>query len=524
MNYLKVSKATDLTGSDRKIYRSLEILPGFLAWGTIIGLIIFSYFQPVGTAIFIILFDIYWLFLVLFLGIHLISSFRIMKRYLGVDWKKRCEELGNKDITMPVTGIIRSINWQDLWHVIIIPTYGESATVLRSNLDGLINSGYPVEKLIVVLATEAREGEEGKQRAEIIKSEYSNRFETFLVTTHPDDIVGELKGKGANQAFAAGELKRLVIDERGLDYDLILVSVFDADTVIHPGYFYCLTYSFLTVDHPYRSSFQPVPVYHNNLWQAPFFARVAAFSNTFWQMMQQLRAEKLATYSSHSMTWRALVDIGFWSTNMVSEDSRIFWHCFCYYKGDYRVEPLYFPVSMDICMDKSTVRTAVSLYKQQRRWGWGVENIPYLLFNTGKQWSTLNSKAKKRYINHITVQLYGFHSWATNALITSVLGWLPLLLGGDRFNVTVLSNNLPAVTKFFMTLAMVGMVVSAIISVLVLPRTSKPTWLQYGIMIVQWIFLPVIIIVFGSIPGLEAQTRLMLGKYMGFLVTPKHRE
>jgi hypothetical protein len=244
---------------------------------------------------------------------------------------------------------------------------------------------------------------------------------------------------------------------------------------------------------PYRSSFQPVPVYHNNLWQAPFFARVAAFSNTFWQMMQQLRPEKLATYSSHSMTWRALVDIGFWSTNMVSEDSRIFWHCFCYYKGDYRVEPLYFPVSMDICMDKGMVRTAANLYRQQRRWGWGVENIPYLLFNTGKQWKILDRTAKKRYLNHIFVQIYGFHSWATNALITSILGWLPLLLGGDRFNATVLSNNLPTVTKFFMTLAMVGMVVSAIISVLVLPTSSRPKPLQYVVMLVQWIYFIIFI-------------------------------
>jgi hypothetical protein len=35
--------------------------------------------------------------------------------------------------------------------------------------------------------------------------------------------------------------------------------------------------------------------------------------------------------------------------------------------------------------------------------------------------------------------------------------------------------------------------------------------------------LPVIIITLGSFPGLEAQTRLMFGKYMGFWVTPKYR-
>lgn len=523
MNYFKVSKATDLSGKDKKLYRFLEILPGALAWGTIIGLIIFSYLEPVGSAFFIILFDIYWLILVLFLGTHLLISFRLMRKYMKVDWKEECEKLGVKNILIPHTGESRSVSWKDFYQIIIIPNFRESLTVLRSTLNGLVSSDYPRDRLIVVLATEGREGEVARERAEIIVKEYAHLFGRFLVTVHPDDIVGELKGKGANQAWAAAELKRLIIDKENFDYDLLLISVFDSDTIIHPGYFYCLMHRFLTVENPYRASFQPVPVYHNNLWEAPFFARVAAFSNTFWQMMQQLRPEKLATYSSHSMTWRALVDIGFWSTNMVSEDSRIFWHCFCFYQGDYRVEPLYFPVSMDICMDKGIVKTTTSLYRQQRRWGWGVENIPYLLFNTSKQWKTLPKEARKKYINHIFVQLYGFHSWATNALITSILGWLPLLLGGDDFNSKVLSNNLPIVAKFFMTLAMVGMVVSAIISVLILPQGHKPGIKKYLIMLVQWLFLPVVIIVFGAVPGLEAQTRLMLGKYMGFKVTPKHR-
>lgn len=522
MNYLKVSKAPDLTGKDRRFYRILEIFPGALAWGTIIALAVFSYFQPTATAIFIILFDIYWLFLVLFLGIYLVTSYRIMKRELKVDWEKRCEELPGRTLVMPGTGKEQTLTWRDMYQLVLVPTYGESLGVIQSTFDALIASGYPKEKMIVVLGTEVRAGEQGREVGKQAYELYKDKFGTVLITAHPDDIVGELKGKGANQAWMAAEVRKLIIDPQGIDYDRILVSVFDADTIAHPGYFHCLTYSFLTVQHPYRSSFQPIPVYHNNLWTAPFFARVAAFSNTFWQMMQQLRPEKLSTYSSHSMTWRALVDIGFWSTNMVSEDSRIFWHCFCYYKGDYHVVPLYFPVSMDICMDKGVTRTAASLYRQQRRWGWGVENIPYLLFNTTKQWKTLSWTSKKRYINHIWVQIYGFHSWATHALITSVLGWLPLILGG-RFNATVLSNNLPEVTKFFMSLAMVGMVVSAIISVLVLPQSSRPRFVNYGVMILQWACLPIVIIVFGAIPGLESQTRLMFGKYMGFLVTPKHR-
>jgi hypothetical protein len=40
-------------------------------------------------------------------------------------------------------------------------------------------------------------------------------------------------------------------------------------------------------------------------------------------------------------------------------------------------------------------------------------------------------------------------------------------------------------------------------------------------MLVQWIYTPIIALVFGSLPGIDAQTRLMFGKHMGFWVTPK---
>ena len=319
------------------------------------------------------------------------------------------------------------------------------------------------------------------------------------------------------------QVKAEIIDKENIPYDHILVSVFDIDTIVRPSYFFALSYKFLTVSKPYRASYQPVPVYHNNIWGAPFFSRVAAASNTFWQMMMQIRQEKLVTYSSHSMTWKALVDIGFWSTKMVSEDSRIFFHCLIHYKGDYRVEPLYVMVSMDVTADKSFKKTAISLYKQQRRWAWGAENVAYLIFNFLKMKKEPGTDRKKIW-NQIWIQIYGFHSWATSALIIAVIGWLPMLLGGDRFNSTVLSGNLPVITSSLMNLAMIGMILSAVVSNLLLPKRPKKysAWKNVA-MVVEWIFVPVTIIIFGAIPCLDAQIRLALGKYMGFWVTPKER-
>jgi len=180
-------------------------------------------------------------------------------------------------------------------------------------------------------------------------------------------------------------------------------------------------------------------------------------------------------------------------------------------------------VSMDACQDKTFWQTMKNLYKQQRRWGWGVENLPYLIFNAIKRWRQM---PKKQLSSRIFVQIYGFHSWATNALIIAVIGWLPLLIGGADFNSTAISGNLPFITRTLMTIAMLGLVLSAVISTLLLPARSEGKRLRDIIVTVgQWIFLPLIIIFFGAIPALEAQLRLALGgKWrLGFWVTPKRR-
>lgn len=522
MNYLKVAKATELTGRDKIFYRLLEILPGFLSVGTLLILIIFSFVKPVWVAYFLIAFNVYWLLQVIFLGIYLFASFFRLKENKKIDWGDKCENIDKNLDSFPENSLARQkLDWKDIIHLVILPTYNEGIEIIRTCFLSLVNNNYPLDKMIVVLAIEERAGSEAKDRAKKIEEEFSGYFRNLVVTVHPDNVPGELKGKGANQSYAGKTVKKNLIDPEGLDYEKILVSVFDIDTVAAPGYFHCLSYKFLTTENPYRASYQPVPVYHNNIWQAPFFARIGSASNTFWQMMQQIRPEKLATYSSHSMTFKALTDIDFWSPNMVSEDSRIFWHCFLHYNGEYRVEPLYFPVSMDVTYDQSFWQTAKSLYKQQRRWAWGSENIPYLIFNVTKRWPRLKKGSTLR---HMWIQIYGFHSWATSALILGVVGWLPIIFGGSKFNDSVIFLNLPAITQKLMTLAMSGLVLTSILSLIMLPKRPKKFKIIKNFkLLIEWAFVPVFVIVFGAIPCLDAQIRLMFGKYMGFWVTPKSR-
>jgi len=486
--------------SERFIYRFFEILPGFLSWATLIAVVLMSWFLPFWIALFIIIFDLYWLAKIGYLSVHLIVSYCRTKKSLKIDWARKCS--------------------RDFYHLIILPFYQEDLKVLRSTFDALIKSTYPLNKFIVVLAAEQRAGYEALRRAKIIKEIYKNNFFKFLITRHPDNIPGELAGKGSNESWAGRQAKKL-IDKLKLDYNKIICSVFDIDTCVHQQYFSCLTYNFQKQRNPHQCSYQPIAMYHNNLWDSPALMRVIAVSNSFWQMMQQERPEKLCTFSSHSMSFKTVVDIGFWQENIVSEDSRIFFQCLFLFKGHYRVVPMFIPVYMDTVLCSSYSQSIKNQYKQQRRWAWGCENIPWILYHSLK---TKNMPWGIK-LRHCFDQIEGFYSWATTSLIIFALGWLPVVLGGKSFNQTVLAFNLPKLTSWIMTLSMVGMLISATISMLLLPaKPKKYKKHKFIFMLLQWFLLPITVTVFGSIPALEAQTRLMLGKYMGFFVTPKTRK
>ena len=247
---------------------------------------------------------------------------------------------------------------------------------------------------------------------------------------------------------------------------------------------------------------------------------MVAVSGTFWQMIQQERPERLSTFSSHSICFKTLFEIGYWQKNMVSEDSRIFWNAFMARNGDYRVIPMSYPISMDASLDQSLWYTIKSIYKQQRRWAWGVENMPYVLFGFIKN-KAIPFYEKLRFTG---ILLEGFWSWSTNPIMIFLLGWLPIIIGGMHFQSSILSHNLPILTRDLMTLAMLGLVTSATISISLLPpRPDGMSWKHTAFMLIQWIFVPITVTIFGAVPALDAQTRLMFGHYMGFWVTPKYR-
>jgi len=506
--YFHVAHARDLKGTDKIIYRLFEIIPGFLAWSTLIGVVVLSFVKPVWAAIFIIIFDLFWLLKTAHLSFHHYYNWRRMKHNIKVDWK----------------GQLENLKYENIYHLVLLPFYKESEEVVTNTIDALIDSDYDKSKILVVLAAEERAGDDAQDLAKKLQSKYSEQFGSFLITTHPAGIEGEIMGKGPNITYAAEKARREILNEKGIEYENVLVSAFDIDTVVWKKYFSCLTWYFLTTEDAQHSSFQPVPLYNNNLWETHAISRVAALTSTFWQMIQQERPEKLVTFSSHAIPFKALYEVGYWQKNMVSDDSRIFWNLFMANDGNYKAVPISYPVSMDANLAPTVFKTFGNIFRQHTRWMWGVENLPYMFFGFIK-----NKKISfKKKFNHGLVQLEGFWSLATNPIMIMVLGWLPFVVGGEAFRQTILSYNLPIITRTLMTIAMIGLILSAIIATTLVPQMPteyKKRKRRWVVMVLQWAMVPFTIIIFGSLPGLLSQTRLMLGRYVGkFWVTPKHRK
>lgn len=527
--------------------RIWEILPGLSFWSVFFGSILLSVYKPVWAAIFIICFDLYWVLKAINTAAHLIASYRKFKFFVTIDWMELLpkiedfyslsKEMETRSLTAKTrlgrlyykseakrifqqTTLGRAgFKYEEFYNLVLIPFADESFEVLDSTLSALKDTSYPKDKMIVLLAAEERVGEPARAVAAQVEQKYKGVFYKLYVTFHPDGLPNEIRGKSANASFAVQAVTPKLL-ELGISEDQVMVSNLDSDTIVHPQYFSRVMYEFLTAEKPYRSSYQPIAIYNNNIWDSPAFIRVVSVSNSFFQFTESSRPDRLRTFSSHSMPLRPLREVGYWKKDIINEDGYIFWQCYLHYEGDYQVVPLFIPISLDTCLAETFWQTLKNQYKQKRRWAYNVEYYPHLVPALLKSKAPFFDRMYK-----LWQYVEGDFNWATASILISLLGWLPLIVGGPEFTSSVVAFNLPKATEVLMILATSFLIFSVYINLILLPpRPAKYGKMRSVMMYLQWFLVPFTSVIFGSLPAVEAQTRLMLGKYLEFWVTPKARK
>jgi cellulose synthase/poly-beta-1,6-N-acetylglucosamine synthase-like glycosyltransferase len=450
----------------RRWFRFFEIFPGATVWIALISPFILAVYAPLWVTIFIILFDIYWLLRAISYAVLLIKGYRRMRRNIRTDWSGKLA--GISALTLAEREQWQILNWEDVYHAVIITTYREELATLEKSFDSIVAADFPKDRLFIILATEERDQANARVVSAALQKQYSHHFGKFIITEHPDGIVGEVKAKGANASWAAKILKQEV-EAAGIPLDHVIVSAADADTRFPKFYFSCLAYNYCVTPDRTRASFQPIATFFNNIWHAPMLSRILAFGTTFWQLTESIRDYRLITFSTHATSLHTLVDMDYWCTSVVNEDSRQFFRAFFKYHGNFRVVPLFIPIYMDAVHVDTFRDTMHNLYLQQQRWAYGVEHFPYIVLESHRQRKKI--PLGKR-IMLIWRAFDGAFSWSTTSFFLTVVGWLPFVLNA-QFQNQVIASNFPQVARSLLSLTWIGLVISGTITILIMPARPK---------------------------------------------------
>ena len=528
-------------GKRTKKYRFFEMLPGLLSYGAIILLIILSIVNPVLASIYLLTIILVAFVKTIAISYRVVSGHRNMERASRVDWSRRLMDLESPKESysrlrdVPSGALLYKQHLENLrfmsaaeeghfpkpsniYNALIMPAYNESIEVIEPALKSVLETTYDKTRLIVVFAYEERGGAEIDKTAHILKERYGKNFHSFHIVKHPKDLPNEVVGKGGNITYA-GKWLQQYLQHEGIAFSDVIVTTMDCDNKPHKHYFDYLTYEYITHEDRKHLSFQPICLFTNNIWDVPAPMRVVATGNSFWNIISSMRPYSLRNFASHAQPMSALVEMNFWSTRTIVEDGHQYWRSYFYFNGNYEVVPMFVPIYQDAVLSNGYVKTLRAQFIQLRRWSYGASDVAYVgnnVFNKDRKVRFLPSLA--RFIR----LLDGHVTQACIALIVAFGGWAPLVLNGEAAR-SVAAHQLPDTVSLIQQVAMVGILVLIFVSFKLLPpRPERYKKRRNILMVMQWALMPVIAIVYSSMASYNAQTHLLLGKYLDkFDVTEK---
>ena len=539
--------------------RLLEVLPGFVTWLLILLPVALSFVFPQLVAWFVLSFDFYWLFKAIVLCASVGICYYRIRGVLASDWadrlagltdlaererallrhleavERRVGELDHagrskaarggrraarqlldelKQVRRLRASAVEVVDPRSIVQVALIPTYTEPFEKLFETVRALAEADWPRErKLVAIITRETDTG--GRENVARLREIFGGAFAEFFHILDPLEP-GIVVGKSSAMAYGGRWLYR-ELTARGYDATRVIVTDLDSDYRVHPRYFNYLAYRFATDPDRGRRLYQPVPMFHNNLWEVPLPVRLVAVGATHVQMWRSLTPERLISFSSYAVALQTVHEVGYWATDAIPEDSRFYWRSFFRYAGTFRAEPLFIPIYGDAVRARSYPRTLAQQYMQIRRWAWGVTDIPYYVHQ-----ALTHPEIPLRRRIHRLVDLWSDHiNWAIAPFVLLFGSNLPLLLN-ERFRQTTLGQNLPLYAGTMLAAALCLLLLLVYVEDRIAPpRPASWGPLRRAMAYLQWLLVPVVGVFFSNLPALDAQTRLMTGRYLEYRVTEK---
>ncbi|MDO8657935.1 MAG: glycosyltransferase family 2 protein [Candidatus Levybacteria bacterium] len=479
--------------------RLIEILYGLSSWALILSPIWGSLLIPYVIAYFILFFDVYWFYKSFSLTITAYIASKKIRNAEKQNWLEKVEKLNN----------FKKVN-----HIIIIPNFTEGVGILRKSIESIAKQSFPLKQIHVVLAMEERESS-SKEKAETLIKEYKDKFGGFFATFHPD-IIGEVKGKSSNEAYAGKAAFEKLIEKGQIDLDFATISSVDADSIFDKQYFSYLAYKFLENPKRHNTFWQSANVHYNNIWQVPAPTRIISFFGNLWRTGVLINGDRLITNATYTLSFKLLKEIGFWDTDVIPEDYRIFFKAFYMKKGHIWIEPIFLKTSMDAPLSTSYVKSLKNKYNQELRWSWGVSDDPLFI----KWWFTVPGVPFVRKTIILFHVLIDHFLWPVNwFIITIAANIMPFI--NPVFTRTTLGYNLPRLAGFILTSCLLSLLILIIIDFRNGPKNTSNSKARKFLFPLEFVLLPVAGFFLSTLPAIISHTKLMFGKRMEYKVTEK---
>jgi hypothetical protein len=473
-----------------------------------------------------------------------------------IDWHKRIQEDMARFHDIQNTKFAKPGR---IFHFPIFAVYNEAPEIIARSLKNIFDSGYDLEKVFVFISQEARAGEENNLRLkeylesqswlnvyqsletdlEKVYSPNHNELDyqnpeftkitskkaklTVVLTQHPDGLEGEIRGKASNEDWG-GRQASLFVKANNLDPEMVVLTSLDSDSKIGPYFLQMLSYRYCLSEDRSKAGFQPLPVYANNFFQSNLFPRIVATNTTIWYMVQASLLDELHFFANYAVPLTVLRKIDFWNREVIAEDSLLFAKCYVGFAGDFRVIPFYGTFEGDAVEGEDYLEAIINQYKQLQRWAWGgIEGFPYKFQKFFLEEEGKKIPLKKR-LKMIRLEFLGHFFWATLPLTFSVFIFLPQMFGSQQYRESAVQLNLWIFGQYFTWISFVYLIISSYITFAFIARKAtkniKDRWYHRIVVSLQWVVSPAIFIMM-SPPALDVQIRGILGKYLGYWVTPK---
>jgi len=290
----------------------------------------------------------------------------------------------------PSSGASPDMDWDDVYHVVVLANYKEHLHIMREALDSLAASPMAQRRIIMVLACEEREAGASK-KADTLIGEYRDKFKHFFATHHPDGMPGEVPSKASNMHWATARVSEYINDLADVSAHQVLMTTADADSEFHPKHFDTLTEAFLSAGSSRDENiWQPPMLHFKNYHEQPGVLRLASQFTSVHELANLADPMSvILPYSTYTVPLRLLQAVGDFDPDWLSEDWHIGLKCRLATMGRCRTRPIFTPVVNYAPEDETYVQTVMARWQQSQRHALGFTELSYVWASIPLAWASL---------------------------------------------------------------------------------------------------------------------------------------